>query len=158
MPLRLILTLHNGGAARQDFRPHHGRLTPTAYGKDFFEHIPKYKAFCNVPDHIHYQPIIENCFNRYFEFEHDPEDGECSLTLEFLHHIFGEQYDLGLDYIQLLYQRPQQILPILCLVSAENNTGKSTFIKWLKAISPITVQLSEMPNFPTILMQAGQRG
>jgi len=38
------------------------------------------------------------------------------------------------DYIQILYQRPQQILPILCLVSAENNTGKSTFIKWLKAI------------------------
>jgi hypothetical protein len=42
------------------------------YGKTFFEHIPKYKAFCNVPDHIHYQPIIENCFNRYYEFEHDP--------------------------------------------------------------------------------------
>jgi len=104
------------------------------YGKDIFEHIPKYKAFCNVPDHIHYQPIIENCFNRYYEFEHDPEDGDCSLTLEFLRHIFGEQYELGIDYIQLLYQRPQQILPILCLVSAENNTGKSTFIKWLKAI------------------------
>jgi hypothetical protein len=77
---------------------------------------------------------IENCFNRYYEFEHDPEDGDCSLTLEFLRHIFGEQYELGLDYIQLLYQRPQQILPILCHVSAENNTGKSTFIKWLKAI------------------------
>ncbi len=104
------------------------------YGKDFFEHIPKYKAFCNVPDHIHYQPIIENCFNRYYEFEHEPEDGDCALTLEFLQHIFGEQHELGLDYIQLLYQRPQQILPILCLVSAENNTGKSTFIKWLKAI------------------------
>jgi hypothetical protein len=104
------------------------------YGRDFFEHIPKYKAFCNVPDHIHFQPIIENCFNRYYEFEHDPEDGDCALTLEFLRHIFGEQYELGLDYIQLLYQRPQQILPILCLVSAENNTGKSTFIKWLKAI------------------------
>ena len=49
------------------------------YGKDFFEHIPKYKAFCNVPDHIHYQNFIENCFNRYFEFEHDPETGDCSL-------------------------------------------------------------------------------
>ena len=31
------------------------------YGKDFFEHIPKYKAFCNVPDHIHYQPIVLTC-------------------------------------------------------------------------------------------------
>ena len=104
------------------------------YGKDFFEHIPKYKAFCNVPDHIHYQPIIENCFNRYYEFEHEPQEGDCPLTLDFIQHIFGEQHELGLDYIQLLYKRPQQILPILCLVSAENNTGKSTFIKWLKAI------------------------
>jgi hypothetical protein len=104
------------------------------YGKDFFEHIPKYKAFCNVPDHIRYQPVIDNCFNRYCEFEHDSEDGDCTLTLGFIRHIFGEQYELGLDYIQLLYQRPQQILPILCLVSVENNTGKSTFIKWLKAI------------------------
>jgi hypothetical protein len=48
-----------------------------------------------------------------------------------MHHIFGEQYELGLDYIQILYQNPTQILPILCLVSKENNTGKSTFIKWM---------------------------
>jgi hypothetical protein len=53
------------------------------YGKDFIEHIPKYKAFYNVPNHIHYQPVIQNCFNRYYEFEHDPEDGDCTLTLEF---------------------------------------------------------------------------
>ncbi len=104
------------------------------FGKEIFEHIPKYKAFCNVPDHIQYQPVINNCFNRYYEFEHEPEEGDCETTLNFIRHIFGEQYELGLDYIQLLYQRPQQILPILCLVSVENNTGKSTFIKWLKAI------------------------
>ncbi len=104
------------------------------YGKEIFEHVAKYKAFCNVPSHTHYQPVIHNCFNRYYEFEHDPEDGDCEATLRFIRHIFGEQYELGLDYIQLLYQRPQQIQPILCLVSVENNTGKSTFIKWLKAI------------------------
>lgn len=104
------------------------------YGKSIFEHIPKYKAFCNVPSHIHYKPIINQCFNRYFEFEHEPEEGDCETTLYFVRHIFGEQYDLGLDYLQLLYQKPQQILPILCLVSAENNTGKSTFIKWIKSI------------------------
>ena len=104
------------------------------YDKKIFDHIPKYKAFCNVPNHVHYQQIIANCFNRYFEMEHEPEEGDCPVTLEFLRHIFGEQYELGVDYVQLLYQQPQQILPILCLVSSENGTGKSTFIKWLKAI------------------------
>ena len=115
----------------------HPRQKKTIYddhGKGFFEHISKYKAFCNVPDHVHYQQVISNCFNRYFEMEHEPDEGDCSLTFEFLRHIFGEQYELGLDYVQLLYHRPQQILPILCLVSIENGTGKSTFVKWLKAI------------------------
>jgi len=66
--------------------------------------------------------------------DHEQKEGDCPVTLEFMRHIFGEQYELGLDYVQLLYQRSQQILPVLCLVSIENSTGKSTFIKWLKAI------------------------
>jgi hypothetical protein len=49
-------------------------------------------------------------------------------------HIFGGQAELGLDYLQLLYSNPTQMLPILCLVSKERVTGKTTFLKWLKAI------------------------
>jgi hypothetical protein len=104
------------------------------YGRHFINHIPKYKAFCNVPDHVKYQSVIHNCFNMYNKFQHEPEQCECPESLAFMQHIFEEQYELGLDYLQLLYQRPTQILPILCLVSKENNTGKSTFAKWLKAI------------------------
>lgn len=103
-------------------------------GKNFTDYIPYYEAFCNVPDHLEYAQIINNCFNMYSKFEHVPEEGECDTVLEFLKHIFGYQYDLGLDYIQLLYQRPQQMLPILCLVSKDNQTGKSTFIKFMKSI------------------------
>jgi hypothetical protein len=102
--------------------------------KNFVDFIPKYFAFCNVPDHVNYQPVIDNCFNVYAPFEHEPEEGECPVTLEFMKHIFQEQYELGLDYFQILYQRPTQILPILCLVSKENKTGKSTLIKLNKAI------------------------
>nr|WP_317129799.1 DUF5906 domain-containing protein [Chryseobacterium mulctrae] len=51
-----------------------------------------------------------------------------------MEHIFGEQLELGLDYIKILLQYPIQMLPILCLVSKERSTGKSTFIKWLKSI------------------------
>jgi hypothetical protein len=41
---------------------------------------------------------------------------------------------LGLDYCQILLQRPAEKLPILCLVSKENNTGKSTFGKLMQRI------------------------
>lgn len=116
----------------------HKRLSSTIvqdHGKAILNHIPKYKAFCNKPDHVNYQQIIDNCFNRYSPFEHTPSDSpECPTILNFLKHIFAEQFEMGLDYIQLLYQRPTQKLPILCLVSKENNTGKSTFGQLLKAI------------------------
>lgn len=104
------------------------------HGKDFTKYVAKYEAFCNVPDHVNFQQVFNNCFNVYAPFEHEPEEGDCSTILDFIGHIFGDHYELGLDYIQLLYQRPNQILPILCLVSKENKTGKSTFLKLLKAI------------------------
>jgi hypothetical protein len=104
------------------------------HGKNFVKHVSKYKAFCNVPDHLNYQEVMHNCYNVYSPFEHTPEEGECPVSIDFVKHIFGEQWLLGLDYIQLLYQKPTHILPILCLVSSENNTGKSTFGKWMKAI------------------------
>lgn len=104
------------------------------HGKKIFINIPKYEAWCNVPDHENFQPVINNCFNVYAPFEHEPEEGEWEATKEFLTHIFGEQFEFGLDYIQLLYKNPTQVLPILCLVSKENRTGKSTFIKLMRAI------------------------
>lgn len=99
-----------------------------------FNKIVAYEAFCNVPNHVEYTQVIHGCYNLYCPFEWTSEVGECEQTLNFVKHIFGEQYELGLDYIQLLYQQPTQIMPILCLVSNENQTGKSTFIKWLKYI------------------------
>lgn len=127
------------------------KLFSKAKEQEFFTHIPKYEAFCVVPDHVNYQQVIRGCFNAYSPFEHEPEEGECTVTLDFVKHIFGENeivykrkstgeiiklknYELGLDYLQLLYTKPQQILPILCLVSKERQTGKTTFSKWLKMI------------------------
>lgn len=104
------------------------------FGKPFLLDVQKYEAFCNIPSHTEYNMIVHNCFNVYSEFSHEPEPGSCDASLAFVRHIFQEHYELGLDYIQLLYQKPNQILPILCLVSRENNTGKSTFVKWMKAI------------------------
>ncbi len=41
------------------------------------------------------------------------------------------EVDLGLDYFKLLLCNPTQILPILCLVSDQRSTGKTTFLDWL---------------------------
>lgn len=103
-------------------------------GRDFSKHIPYYEEFCNVPDHVNYTQVINNCFNLYSRFEHEPEEGDCSNILTFCRHIFGYQFEIGMDYMQLLYQQPWQKLPILCLVSGENQTGKSTFIQLLRTI------------------------
>ena len=62
-------------------------------------------------------------------------------------HIFGEQYELGMDYLQLLYLQPIQKLPILLLVSEERNTGKSTFLNFLKALFQNNVTFNTNEDF-----------
>lgn len=103
-------------------------------GKKYIDLVPYYEEFCNVPDHVNYTQVINNCFNLYNKFEYEPAEGDCDSILDFLRHIFGSQFEFGLDYIQLLYQQPCQLLPVLCLVSKENKTGKSTLIYLMKII------------------------
>jgi len=104
------------------------------FGKDFIGTVPKYDGFCTVPNHLHYQAVIGTFLNLYEPIDYTPQQGDCTLTLTFVQHIFGEQNDLGLDYIQLLYMYPIQKLPILLLVSQQRNTGKSTLLNFLKVI------------------------
>lgn len=104
------------------------------FGKGALANIAKYKTFTNMPSHTNYQQVINNCYNKYAPFEHEAEQGDWSTIEFFLKHIFGEHYEYGLDYMQILYQYPTQILPILCLVSKERQTGKTTFLDFLKMI------------------------
>ena len=62
------------------------------------------------------------------------KNGEIKNTLSFFKHIFGSQLEYGLDYFKLLYENPTHALPVLCLVSKERATGKSSFLKYLKEI------------------------
>lgn len=57
-------------------------------------------------------------------------------------HIFGEQYELGMDYLH-----PIQKLPILLLVSEERNTDKSTFLNFLKALFQNNVTFNTNEDF-----------
>ena len=103
-------------------------------GKDVLASIPKYDGFCHMPSHTNYQAIVGNFLNKYEPIPHQPRPGSCIKTLEFIRHIFEEQTELGLDYLTLMYKNPIQILPVLCLVSKERETGKTTFLNWLKSI------------------------
>jgi len=102
--------------------------------KDVIQKIQKYKSFINYPSNTDYKQVINNCYNVYYPIDHEPEPGEWNHIDELMHHIFGEQYEFGLDYVQLLYQQPLHILPILCLVSKENETGKTSFLDFLTMI------------------------
>lgn len=110
------------------------------YGKDFtngtiIKDMPLFDGETIEPEHINYKPVIGRFLNTYHALRYQPMEGaNWDHIEELLRHIFGEQYELGLDYIQLLYTRPRQKLPLLLLVSVENNTGKSTFCNFLKAV------------------------
>ena len=99
------------------------------HGKTYLAAIPKYDGFTCIPDHLDFKSSYHNFYNTYAPLSHKLREGECRLSLNFVRHIFGSHYELGLDYLQLLFVRPTQILPILCLVSRERSTGKSTFLK-----------------------------
>jgi hypothetical protein len=104
------------------------------HGKSYLSKISKYDGFTCIPNHIDFKQEYQGFYNIYSPLSKTPKEGEIKHSLQFIQHIFGEQFVLGLDYLQLLYSRPIQVLPILCLVSKERSTGKSTFLKWLKQI------------------------
>lgn len=104
------------------------------HGRDLLKSIPKYDDFVIVPNNIDYQREINNFYNLYGEFSHKPIEGLWHWTEILLRHVFGEQYEIGIKYLQCLYLHPQQALPVLVLVSKERQTGKSTFIDWLYSI------------------------
>ncbi len=117
------------------------------YGKDYIGSVPKYDGFCTVPEHLNYRPIIGQFLNLYEPIDHVPKEGDFSHIQSLVCHIFGEQYELGMDYLQLLYLQPIQKLPILLLVSEERNTGKSTFLNFLKLLFQNNVTFNTNEDF-----------
>ena len=101
-------------------------------------YIKKYTEFVNEPDFINPQKDFDNNYNIAGELKYKPSSGSIDTTTEFLTHFFvddkTDHFELGLDYLQLLYTKPKQKLPILCFVSYARETGKTTFLNWLNEI------------------------
>ena len=136
----------NGGYVRKRIAWNNETLRQD-YGKDYIGSVPKYDGFCTVPEHIGYRPVVGKFLNLYEPIDRQPKEGDFSHIQSLVRHIFGEQYELGMDYLQLLYLQPIQKLPILLLVSEERNTGKSTFLNFLKALFQNNVTFNTNEDF-----------
>ncbi len=121
------------------------------HGKGDLEDVDKYEGFITVPSHVNFKQIIHNFYNKYMPLKHDLsleyKEGSIPSTLNFLEHIFGDQIDIGIDYISLIWKKPTQILPILCLVSNDRNTGKTTFLNWLNMIFQDNMTMNTNEDF-----------
>lgn len=118
---------------------------------EFLKLITKCDSFTNIPDNnpATYQQIVisekdgitSRLYNMYCPVKHIPTQGDWKTINKLIHHIFDYKnnagdslYEFALDYLQILYSQPSQKLPIICLISKERGTGKSTFLDLLRAI------------------------
>jgi hypothetical protein len=123
---------------------------------DFLDQVQKYDDFCNEPCfNGDYKRVHQSNFNLCAPIVWEPAKGSIAASVSFLKHIFqgqgtinlndqgipesedlivGDQFSIALDYLSLLLQKPKHMLPVPILVSKENGTGKSTFLKWLQTI------------------------
>jgi hypothetical protein len=106
------------------------------HGKKLISEIETYDGFICFPENRpeYYLKNHQGYYNTYHCISKIPKEGSIDNSLKFIEHIFGEQAEMGMDYLQILYLKPTQILPILCLISKNRSTGKSSFLKWLKEI------------------------
>lgn len=129
------IIMWNGGTISED------------HGSDYKRKIKKYDSFCNIPDNKDYKRVVGNSYNMYEPIEWERKPGKFGKIEIFLNHIFGEQYTIGLDYLSIIWNYPTQILPILCLVSTERNTGKTTFLNFLKDVFAFNMTINNNEDF-----------
>lgn len=106
------------------------------WGRDIIKLISKYDSFVNIPDNsqdykAEYSIEGNNYFNLFEQSKYFPVQGGVAVTLKFMNHIFQDKVEVALDYLKILYENPVQKLPVICLVSKVQETGKSTFLQWI---------------------------
>ena len=129
-----ITTIDRFGIERSELKRWSKDALATDFDKSIFNNIPRYDTFALMPDNENYTSVSGNMYNLYKEFSHVPKEGDWKWSKAIMEHIFGDQFDLGMKYMQVLYLHPKRILPILVLASQTRHTGKSTFLDWMSQI------------------------
>lgn len=144
--LKIIQVPNKHGKLEDDMIPFGKSEITQDYGKGFIDEIPKYDSFIVDPCwNGEYKRVVSNCYNLMAPLKHVAKAGELTYTYKFLKHIFqgsgtfendieSDQFTVALDYLTIMFREPKHMLPVPILVSKENETGKSTFLKWLQAI------------------------
>lgn len=98
--------------------------------------VERYNGFTNIADHINYQQVINGFWNLYSDVKHQPVKGDFPHIRKLLKHLFDEQEanEMIYDYITVLYKKPYFKLPVICLTSKVQGSGKSTFVYLMKLI------------------------
>lgn len=97
------------------------------YTELYIKGIPFFESECCIPEHKNYLSFMGTSKNIYAPLDIKPQQGNCYTWVKFIRHIGQGQYEILLTYLIVMFQYPVKKLPILCLVSEENATGKSTF-------------------------------
>ena len=106
------------------------------YGKDYNDICMKYEGYACVPSYLAYERDIfteDGVFwNTHEPLTHTINPGVFQTIEKLLRHLFKDQYEMVLDWLQIVLTNPSHPLPIPCLVSDEQGTGKTSFLKLLK--------------------------
>ena len=102
----------------------------------------EYPVPCNLPSE--YEFVIDGIIWNTYNYPHfnptdrikDDLDLEefCPNTLQLFRHIYGDQIQMGIDYMVVEFMFPAHPLPMQVLYSRENNTGKTTLIEFKKEV------------------------
>ena len=129
VPIRQLNAINEKTLIHLEGRQGLERTIANMYFDDFVIH----------PDNTSYHHFMNGMYNLYHPFPHVPDSGkvtadDISYTLNFMKHVFGNQLELGLQYMKILYEEPTQKLPIVVLVSKERHTGKTSFLNYVSMI------------------------
>ena len=111
------------------------------FGSDHVKRFPetnKYVKFCNIVDFVNPIQNVGRMYNKFKKPDWKPEPGEWKTTEKLLRKVFSavgdDQYEDGLDWIQLQLTKPKQILHCLILGSESREAGKDTFVEWMQML------------------------
>ncbi|MFR9538332.1 MAG: primase-helicase family protein [Rikenellaceae bacterium] len=110
-------------------------------GRDLYAMRPSFEGLINAPDNLNFSYVVDDLFNVAAQVPKYEPKGSATPTIDALFsHIFSTWGDSdtgtqrGLDWVQIAYTNPAQKLPIIVLTSAEQGTGKTSFLHFLSLL------------------------
>ena len=142
--------------SKEKLTPWNKETLTSDFGGDYIKQFPdelKYEGFVNQVEFIEETKRNDRQYNRFKKPEW-PEltPGKWPTTEKLLRKVFSDvgqdQYEVGLDWIQLQLTKPKQMLHCLILGSESREAGKDTFILWMKhLLGKHNVYFSDIENF-----------